>query len=143
MPLASNTIKGNRLHFYTKFLVYLTIALCFIFLDLKQQTFTPIKEKFASLEAAVNQSFRPVKAWLDAFSVYSSSKMELAIENQQLKNIQIYSDVQLQKFFATEKRVEELESLLKLRKQSATWMHAVRVIAASNNPYDQWLRVQY
>ena len=143
MPLASNTIKGNRLHFYTKFLVYLTIALCFIFLDLKQQTFTPIKEKFASLEAAVNKSFRPFKAWLDDFSVYSSSKMELAIENQQLKNIQIYSDVQLQKFFATEKRVEELESLLKLRKQSATGMHAVRVIAASNNPYDQWLKVQY
>ena len=143
MPLASNTIKGNRLHFYIKFLVYLTIALCFIFLDLKQQTFSPIKAKFTSLEVAVNQSFRPFKAWLDDFSIYFSSKMELARENQKLKNKQIYSDVQLQKLVATEKRLEELESLLKLRERSPTGMHAVTVIAASDSPYDQWLRVQY
>ena len=143
MPLASNTIKGNRLHFYTKFLVYLTIALCFIFLDLKQQTFTPIKEKFTSLEVAVNHSFRPFKVWLDDFSVYFSSKMDLARENQKLKNTQTHSDVQLQKLVATEKRLEELESLLKLRDRSPTEMHAVTVIAASDSPYDQWLRVQY
>ncbi|MDA0360033.1 MAG: rod shape-determining protein MreC [Proteobacteria bacterium] len=143
MPLASNTIKGNKFHFYVKFLVYLTIALCLIFLDLNQRTFTPIKDKLSSFEVAVNGSFRPFKAWLDDFSIYFSSKVELVRENQKLKTAQIYSDAQLQRLAATEKRLEELESLLELREQGATGMHAVTVIAASDSPYDQWLRVQY
>ncbi|MBA4741014.1 MAG: rod shape-determining protein MreC [Burkholderiales bacterium] len=143
MPLASNTIKGDRLRFYIKLLVYSTIALSLVFLDLKQHTFAPVKEKLSSLEVVVNESFRPLKDWLEDFSSHFASNVELVRENEELKNAQIYSEVRLQKLASIERRLEELQSLLKLRNQSPNGMHAVTVIAASNSPYDQWLRVQF
>ena len=143
MPLASNTIKGNRLSFYVKLLVYSSIALCLIFLDLKQQTFTPLKEKFSSLEIVIDDSFRPLKVWLEDFSAYFASNVELARENKKLEAAQKISKVRLQQLVSLERRIENLHSLLELQESSPNGMHAVTVIADSDSPYDRWLRIQF
>lgn len=143
MPLASNTSKGNRVHFYIKLLVYSTIALCLIFFDLKHHTFTPFREKISGFEVVVNDSIRPLKVWLEDFSFYLSSKVELARENKKLKTAQTISEVKLHQLVSLKRQLEKLHSLLQLQEHSPNGMHAVTVIADSDSLYDRWLRIQF
>jgi rod shape-determining protein MreC len=143
MPIATNAVKRGKMQFYAKLFVYLGLACCLIFFDLKKQSFSSIKQEVSHFEYFVVDALLPSKDWVEQFALYFYSKGKLAQENETLKGDQLLKDGRLQTLASVERRVEELQALLGLYQRSAFSMHAVTVITASDSPYEQTLKVRF
>ncbi|MDP4837722.1 MAG: hypothetical protein NWS01_11350, partial [Burkholderiales bacterium] len=143
MPIATNAVKRGKMQFYAKLFVYLGLACCLIFFDLKKQSFSSIKQEVSHFEYFVVDALLPSKDWVEQFALYFYSKGKLAQENETLRGDQLLKDGRLQTLASVERRVEELQALLGLYQRSAFSMHAVTVITASDSPYEQTLKVRF
>ncbi|MDA0236915.1 MAG: rod shape-determining protein MreC [Proteobacteria bacterium] len=143
MPLATDTVVRSKVQFYAKVLVYLVLAVCLMFFDLKKQAFSPIKERISHGAYVVVETLSPSNEWVEQVGAYLLSKRTLTQENEAYKQDQLLKDAQLQRLASVERRVEELQALLGLHQRSASSLHAVTVITATDSPYEHTLKVRF
>ena len=87
MPIATNAVKRGKMQFYAKLFVYLGLACCLIFFDLKKQSFSSIKQEVSHFEYFVVDALLPSKDWVEQFALYFYSKGKLAQEMKRLGGI--------------------------------------------------------
>ena len=105
MPIATNAVMRGKMQFYAKLFVYLGLACCLIFFDLKKQSFSSIKQEVSHFKYFVVDALLPSKDWVEQFALYFYSKGKLAQENETLKGDQLLKDGRLQTLASVERRV--------------------------------------
>ena len=143
MPSVTVTSARSKMQLYASLSVYVGLAICLIFFDLKKQTFSPIKEDISNVAYFVGEALSPSDDWFLQFGSHLSYKLSLTQENEAYKQGQLLKDAQLQIIGSLERQVEELQALLGLYQRSPYSMQAVTVITATDSPYEHTLMARF